>query len=211
MTEEKKNRIDLDGDGGDINLDYTSNEVDFSEPKRSAAGMFVYVIMAGLILILIFVSWKFFNEAQILKKQIVEKTNIITEIEHEKNKKLYGTLHLEIEDPEKGLPEEQRMSAPGVEIYLNGEQQKSGTGVNLGNYDIKNTLNFEFKKPGYYPVKLQVGSCNWRKIGKDKFVYENRDIRLAKDENGMMAIEQAKKDREKEEKLRKKTKKKRRR
>ena len=209
MTEEKKNRVDLDGGGGDF--DYTSNEVDFSEPQRSAAGMFIYVIMAGLILILIFVSWKFFNEAQILKKQVIEKTNQLTEIEHEKNKKLYGTLHLEIEDPEKGLGEEKRMSAPGVEIYINGEQQKSGTGVNLGNYDIKNTLNFEFKKPGFYPVKLQVGSCNWIKRGKDKFVYENRDIHLAIDENGMMALEAAKKERDKEERLRKNTKKKRRR
>ncbi len=201
------NRVELDS-GKDF--DYSSTEVDFSEAPRSKAGKFAYVFMFSIIIVLIFVSFKFYKESQLYKKLHQEKKNALRVLEEERTKKLYGDLHLEVEDPEKGLPKEKKTSPAGVEIYLNGELQKAGSGVRLTNQDIRTDLVFEFKKPGYYPTKLHIGSCNWKKIGKDKYVYENRDIRLAIDENGMMALEEAKKERKKEEKLRRKKKKRRR-
>ena len=210
--EKKKNRVDLGG-GSDnsFNQPPVEDDYDFNGPERSPAGKMVYGIMLLLIIALAIVSFMFFKDKQQLKKNLQVVKNKLAKIEHEKNKKRYGNLHIEVEDPEKGLPEEKKTGPAGVEIYVNGELKPKASGVTITNHDISQDLIFEFKKPGYYPVKLEVKSCNWKKVGKDKYFYENRDIRLARDDNAMMAIEAAKKEKEKEEKLRKSQKKKRRR
>jgi hypothetical protein len=167
--------------------------------------------MSLIIIALLIASYMIYKDKETLKKNLSVVKNKLAKIEHDKDKKLYGNLHLEVEDPEKGLPEEQKTGPAGVEVYVNGELKPKASGVTITNHDISQDLIFEFKKPGYYPVKLEVKSCNWKMVGKEKFFYENREIRLARDDNGMMAIEASKKEKEKEEADRKGQKKKRRR
>ena len=226
MSDDKKsNRVDLGGSGDNgFEQPIIEDDYEFSEPERSAAGKMVYVFMFLIIIALLGASYMIYKDKEQLRKNLATVKNDMKTLKQEKEKdsKRYGDLHIEVEDPEKGLPDDKKTGPAGVEIYVNGELQsnakkdKSGVIKNSsGNYRIKDhkinqDLIFEFKKPGYYPVKLEIGACNWKKRGKAYF-YENRNIRLAKDENGMMAIEAAKKEKEKEEKARKGNKKKRRR
>lgn len=210
--ENKKNRVNLGGSGNNsfeqpvINDDY-----EFNGPQRSAGGKFIFATMFLAIIGLLIASYFVYKDKETLKKQIVVEKNKLAKIEHEKNKKLYGNLNLVVEDPEKGMLQEKKTGPAGVEIYVNGELKPKASGVTITNQDISQDLIFEFKKAGYYPVKLELKSCNWRKQGKDKYFYENRDIRLARDEEAMKKIEEEKTAKEKEAKKRKDNKKKRRR
>jgi len=213
MSEDKKkNRVDL-GSSGDNSFDRPDikDDYEFEAPQRSAAGKFVYVFMFLIIIALLAASYMIYKDKETLKKNLAAVKNDLAKLKHDKEKKLYGDLKIQVEDPEKGMLAEKKTGPAGVEIYVNGELRPKATGVTITNHEISQDLTFEFKKPGYYPVKLEVKSCNWKKKGKDKYFYENREIRLAIDENGMMAIEAEKKEREKEAKERKGSKKKRRR
>ncbi len=211
--ENKKNRVDLGTSGNNsfeepvINDDY-----EFNNSQKSSGGIMVYVFM-GLIIIALVISYYMINKGKMtLEKNIAVVKAKLEKIEKEKTQKRIGNLHIKIEDPEKDLPEDKKTSAPGVEIYVNGEQQTGGNGsVDMLKQDISHDLVFEFKKPGYYPLKLEVKSCNWKKQADGTYLYENKDLHLVIDENGMMAIEAAKKEKDKEAKNRSGKKKKRRR
>ena len=210
--ENKKNRVNLGGSGDNsFNQPVIDDDYEFSGPQRSPMGKMIFTILFIGILVMIALTYLVYRDKEQLKKDYVSEKNKLKKVQHEMNKKLYGNLHLEVEDPEKGLPEEQKTGPAGVEIYVNGELKPKASGVTIMNHDISQELVFEFKKPGYYPVRLEVKSCNWRKQGKDKFFYENRDIRLARDEEAMKKLEEEKKAKEAEEKARKDNKKKRRR
>jgi len=212
--DQKKNRVDLGGSGdSSFQQPAIQDDYEFSGPERSTAGKFVYVFMFLIIIALLAASYMIYKDKETLKKNLSTVKNDMLKLQQEKEKesKRYGDLHIQVEDPEKGLPEDKKTGPSGVEIYVNGELKPKASGVTITNHKISQDLTFEFKKPGYFPVKLEVRSCNWKKKGKDKYFYENREVRLAIDENGMMAIEAAKKEKEKEEKDRKGNKKKRRR
>ena len=211
-NENKKNRVNLGGSGDNsFEQPIIEDDYEFSGPQRSAIGKFVFTIMLLAILGLLLASYMVYKDQETLNQQLVVEKNKLTKIEHEKNKKLYGNLHLIVEDPEKGILQEKKTGPAGVEVYVNGELKPKASGVTITNQDISQDLNFEFKKPGYYPVKLELRSCNWKKQGKDKYFYEDINLRLAKDEEAMKKIEEDKKLKEKEDKDRKNNKKKRRR
>ena len=209
--ENKKNRVNLGGGNNSFQQPVIEDDYDFDGPKRSAAGRLIYSALFVGILVMLILTYLVYKDKEQLKKDYVSEKNKLKKIQHEMNKKLYGNLHIEVEDPEKGLPEEQKTGPAGVEIYVNGELKPKASGVTIMNHDISQELVFEFKKPGYFPVRLEVKSCNWRKQGKDKFFYENRDIRLARDEEAMKKLEEEKKAKEAQEKARKDNKKRRRR
>ena len=214
MSDDKKNRVDLGASSGNnFQQPIIEDDYEFNGPERSAAGKIVYVFMFLMIMALLVASYMIYKDKETLKRNlsIVKNEMLKMQQEKEKESKRYGDLKVQVEDPEKGLPDDQKTGPAGVEIYVNGELKPKASGVTITNHKISQDLVFEFKKPGYYPVKLEVKSCNWKKRGKDRYMYENREIRLSRDDNGMMAIEAAKKEKEKEEKSRKGNKKKRRR
>ncbi len=210
--ENKKNRVNLGGSGDNLfEQPIINDDYEFNGPQRSAGGKFIFTTMFLAIIGLLIASYFVYKDKETLKKDIVIEKNKLAKIEHEKNKKLYGNLHLEVEDPEKGMLQEKKTGPAGVEVYVNGQLKPKASGVTITNQDISQDLVFEFKKPGYYPVKLELKSCNWKKQGKDKYFYENRDIRLARDEEAMKKLEEEKRAKEQAEKNRKTNKKKRKR
>lgn len=199
--EQKKNRIDIGGSSGNSNNQNNLppvDDIDSSAPKKGLAGKIIYIFLLAVILGLLVFLFKIYNQNQILQSNEKEFKNELSKIKHEKEKTLYGDLSIEIEPDD-------------TEIFLNGELQKKGKGIKINNATIKNKLVFEFKKPGYYPYKLEVGECNWQlKAGsKDAYFYENRDVHLAVDANEMMMIENAEKEKKQmeEEETKKKKKK----
>lgn len=211
--ENKKNRVDLGGSSNNsfeepIQDDYELN----NSSQKSSGGIMGYVFM-GLIIVALVISYYMINNGKVkLEKNLSIVKAKLAKIEKEKTQKRIGDLHIKIEDPEKDLPEEEKTSSEGLEIYVNGEQQTDKKdGVDMLKQDISHDLVFEFKKPGYYPLKLEVKSCNWKKQANGSYIYENKDIHLVKDDNAMMAIEAAKKEKDKEGKNRSGKKKKRRR
>jgi len=209
--ENKKNRVDFGGSQESYQDDYDLEESNSFTGKKESGGFISYIFMSLIIVALIISYYKISQDKTTLEKNIAKVKNDLKKIEDEKNKKKFGDLHIEIPDPEKDLPEDKKTSAPGVEIYVNGELRPDRSGkVDITHHDISKDLIFEFKKPGYYPLKLEVKSCNWQKKG-DKYYYENKNLHLVIDENGMMAIEAAKKEKDKEAKNRAGKKKKRRR
>jgi len=210
--ENKKNRVNL-GNSGNNNFKQSvpQDDYDFEEPQRSTIGKIFFTIMLLTIIGLLGLSYTIYKDKELFKKELVIEKNKLAKIEHDENKKLYGNLHIEVEDPEKGMLEEKKTGPAGVDIYVNGQLKSKTRSVTITNQDISQDLIFEFKKPGYFPVRLEVKSCNWRKAGKDQFAYENREIRLARDEEAMKKLEDEKKAKEKEAKDRKNNKKKRKR
>jgi len=207
--ENKKNRVDL-GNSTNDNFEQPVQD-DFDNTHESKAGNMVFVFMFLIIIALLVSSYMIYKDKEKLKRNISVVKEKLVKIEKDKNQKLKGNLHIKIEDPEKDLPEEEKISSPGVEIYINGELRSDKSGiVDIPEHDISQALIFEFKKPGYYPIKFEIKSCNWKKQG-ETYIYKNEDIHLVKDENGMMAIEAAKKEKDKEAKERQGKKKKKRR
>ncbi len=203
MSEEnknKKNRVNL---AGGNSTDSTNNQpivddFDSTPPKKGGGvGKIVYFFMFAIILILIGFLFKLYKQNQDYKSHLQTYKNELKQVKHQQEKASYGDLSIEVEPKDS-------------EIYLNGELQKQGKGIKIGNADTKNRLIFEFKKPGYFPYKLEVCECNWKlKPGtKDSYFYEHRDVRLAEDKNEMMMIEQAEKEKKEQEEAEEKSKKK---
>ncbi len=210
--ENKKNRVDLGGSGSNSFEEPIIND-DYELTNSSSSGGIMGYVFMGLIIVALVISYYMINKGkEKLEKNLSVVKAKLAKIEKEKTQERIGNLHIKIEDPEKDLPEEEKTSAPGVEIYINGEQQTGGNGsVDMLKQNISHDLVFEFKKPGYYPLKLEVKSCNWKKQADGTYLYENKNLHLVIDENGMMAIEAAKKEKDKEAKNRSGKKKKRRR
>lgn len=165
MAQNRKNRINLDAQPQENNaVAIASVSIDAKPKGKSNAVFWPLFLIAVAALGYIFYLYA---EKRTLEQEIHSLKNREKVARFEQTKNRFGDLEITL------FPED-------TEIYLNGKKQVSGKSISMSDVNLQNMLHFQFKRAGYHPHTLEIGSCNWKPVpGKEEQYSFTRSIYLA--------------------------------